>query len=138
MSRLINPDSAGKDRTRLSKAIVLSVRELAKQKDITNETKDLAAFIALALQTISKGIDTSVAAWEKRDYWVKADRFRMEWMWSGQYAEKMKTAVLKDDWGTVAMLMPQIAQKFSKVMVSDNHRLGKPWVGAYRQLSNDQ
>ena len=134
MSRLINPDSAGKDRTRLSKAIVLSVRELAKQKDITNETKDLAAFIALALKTISEGIDASVVAWEKRDYWVKADRFRMEWMWSGQYAEKMKTAVLKDDWGTVAMLMPQIAQKFSKVMVSDNHRLGKPWVGAYKQL----
>lgn len=138
MSRLINPDSAGKDRTRLSKAIVLCVRELAKQKDITNETKDLAAFIALALQTISEGIDASVAAWEKRDYWVKADRFRMEWMWSSQYAEKMKNAVLKDDWGTIAMLMPQIAQKFSKVMVSDSHRLGKPWVGAHRQLLSNQ
>ena len=135
MSRLINPDSAGKDRTRLSKAIVLSIRELAKQQDITSETKDLAAFIALALQSISEGIDASVVAWEKRDYWVKADRFRMEWMWTGQYAEKMKTAVLKDDWATIAMLMPQIAQKFSKVAVSDKHRLGKPWVDAYRQLN---
>jgi len=138
LSRLINPDSAGKDRTRLSKAIVLCVRELAKQRDITNETKDLAAFIALALKTISEGIDASVAAWEKRDYWVKADRFRMEWMWSGQYAEKMKAAVLKDDWATIAMLMPQIAQKFSKIAVSDNHRLGKPWVGAHKQLLNNQ
>ena len=137
MSRLINPDSAGKDRTRLSKAIVLCVRELAKQKDITNETKDLAAFIALALQTISEGIDDSVAAWEKRDYWVKADRFRMEWMWSGQYAAKMKNAVLGDDWGTIAMLMPQIAAKFSKVMVSDNHRLGKPWVGSFAKMKAD-
>ncbi len=137
MSRLINPDSAGKDRTRLSKAIVLSIRELAKQQGITNETKDLAAFIALALQTIAEGIDASVAAWEKRDYWVKADRFRMEWMWSGQYAEKMKNAVLKDDWATVAMLMPQIAQKFSKVVVSPNHRLGTPWVGAYKQLNSN-
>ena len=136
LSRLINPDSAGKDRTRLSKAIVLSVRELAKQKDVTSEARDLAAFIALALQTISEGIDASVAAWEKRDYWVKADRFRMEWMWSGQYAEKMRKAVLSDDWGTIAMLMPQIAMKFSKIVVSDNHRLGKPWVGAYRQLSS--
>ena len=136
MSRLINPDSAGKDRTRLSKAIVLCVRELAKLRDVTPEAKDLAAFIALALQTISEGIDASVAAWEKRDYWVKADRFRMEWMWSGQYAEKMKQAVLADDWGTIAMLMPQIAMKFGKVQVSDNHRLGKPWVGAFRQLAN--
>lgn len=137
MSRLINPDSAGKDRTRLSKAIVLAVRELAKQKDVTAEAQDLAAFIALALQTISEGIDASVAAWEKRDYWVKADRFRMEWMWSGQVAAKMKNAVLADDWGTIAMLMPQIAQKFSKVVVSENHRLGKPWMGAWRRLSSE-
>ena len=135
MSRLINPDAAGKDRPRLSKAIVLSIRELAKQQTITNEAKDLAAFIALALQTISEGIDASVVAWEKRDYWVKADRFRMEWMWTGQYAEKMKAALLQEDWATIAMLMPQIAQKFSKIVVSDNHRLGKPWVGAYLQLN---
>jgi hypothetical protein len=138
LSRVINPESAGKDRTRLSKAIVLAVRELAKQKDISEETKDLAAFIALALRTIADGIDVSVAAWEKRDYWVKADRFRMEWMWSGQYADKMKVAIFTNDWGTIAMLMPQIAQKFSKVMVSDNHRLGKPWVGAFKQLTTGQ
>ncbi len=137
MSRLINPDSAGKDRTRLSKAIVLSIRELAKQKDVTGEAKDLAAFIALALQSIAEGIDASVVAWEKRDYWVKADRFRMDWMWTGQLAEKMKSAVLNDDWGTIAMLMPQIAQKFSKVVVSENHRLGKPWIGAYLQLNGN-
>jgi len=137
LSRLINPDSAGKDRTRLSKAIVLSIRELARQKDVNSETKDLAAFIALALQAIAAGIDASVIAWEKRDYWVKADRFRMDWMWTGQFAEKMKTAVLNDDWATIAMLMPQIAQKFSKIVVSENHRLGKPWVGAYLQLNGN-
>ena len=136
MSRLINPDSAGKDRTRLSKAIVLCVRELAKQRDVTSEAKDLAAFIALALQTISEGIDASVAAWEKRDYWVKADRFRMDWMWTGQYAEKIKVAIFTDDWGTIAMTIPQIAQKLNKIVVSENHRLGTPWQGAFKQLTH--
>ena len=137
MSRIINPESAGKERTQFSKAIMLAVRELAKQTEVTEETKDLAAFIAVALKSISEGIDVSVAAWEKRGYWVKADRFRMEWMWTGQYAEKMKTALHNDDWATIAMLMPQIAQKFSKVIVSENHRLGKPWVGAYLQLNGN-
>ena len=113
---------------------MLAVRELAKQTQVTQEAKDLAAFISLALKMISEGIDVSVAAWEKRDYWIKADKFRMEWMWSGQYADKMKAAVLADDWETVAMLSAQIAQKFNKVMVSENRRLGKPWVGAYKQL----
>jgi hypothetical protein len=138
MSPIINPESAGKERTQLTKAIVLAVRELAKQADVTNEAKDLAAFIALALESISEGIDISVAAWEKRGYWVKADRFRMDWLWTGQYAEKMKSAVLTDDWATVATLMPQIAQKFSKIIVSENHRMGKPWVGAYGRLNGKE
>lgn len=134
MSRVINPDSAGKDRTRLTKAIVLAIRELAQQSEPTAAARDLAAFIALALSTIAEGIDASVAAWEKRDYWVKADKFRMEWMWAGTSAAKMKTALLAEDWASVAMLMPQIAQKLSKVQVSANHRFGKPWEGAYKKL----
>lgn len=137
MSRLIKTDTVGKDRARLTKAIVLAVRELAKQNDVTTEAKDLAAFIALALQAISDGIDESVAAWEKRDYWVKADRFRMEWMWAGQIAAKMKTALSEDDWGAIAMLMPQIASKLNKIQVSDNHRLGKPWVGSYKRMKDE-
>ena len=131
MSPIINPESAGKERTQLSKAIVLAVRELARQTDVTLEAKDLAAFIAMALKTISEGIDISVAAWEKRGYWVKADRFRMEWLWTGQVGDQMESALLSEDWGTIAMLIPQIAQKFNKIMVSENHRLGKPWVGSY-------
>lgn len=122
----------------MSKSIVVCVRELAKQTDVTAEAKDMAAFIALALQSIADGIDASVAAWEKRGYWVKADRFRMEWMWAGQYASKMKDAVLADDWAAIAMLLPQIAKKFGKVAVSDNHRLGKPWKGAYEALKGNK
>lgn len=137
MSRLIKTESAGKDRTRLTKSIVLAVRELAKQKDVTPEARDLAAFIGLALQTIAEGIDESVAAWEKRGYWVKADRFRMEWLWAGQYARKMKDAVLADDWGTIAMLLPQIAAKLGKIQIAENHRLGKPWVGVSKRMKEE-
>ena len=134
MSRVINPDSTGKQRTQLSKAIVVAVRELARQSDVSLETRDLAAFIAIALQIIADGIDVSVTAWEKRDYWIKADKFRMEWAWAGQIAEKMRASVLSEDWATVAVLSAQIAQKLAKVQVSENHRLGKPWVGAYNEL----
>jgi hypothetical protein len=134
MSRVINPDSAGKERTRLTKAILIAIRELARQSEPNDEARDQAAFIALALQTIAEGIDVSVAAWEKRDYWIKADRFRMEWAWAGLIGKKMKTAVLKEDWGEVAMLSAQVAQKLQKVKVSEKHRMGTPWVGAYQQL----
>lgn len=135
MSRVINLDSAGKERTRLTKAIVIAIRELAKHTEPNTAARDLASFIALALQTIAEGIDVSVMAWEKRNYWVKADHFRMEWAWAGQMGEKLKVAVLNDDWATVAMLSAQIGQKLNKIKVSENHRMGKPWVGAWEQLS---
>jgi hypothetical protein len=138
MSRVINPDSAGKERTRLSKAIVLAVRELARQDHPGPASRDLAAFIALALSAIAAGIESSVAAWEKRDYWVKADKFRMEWMWAGQTAEKLKSALQREDWRTVALLAAQIAQKFSKIQVSEHHRLGKPWAGAWDRFRAGQ
>ena len=134
MSRVINPDSTGKQRTQLSKAIVLAVRELARQNEITDQARDLAAFIAIALQIIADGIDVSVTAWEKRDYWIKADKFRMEWAWAGSLAGKMRTALKADDWAEVAILSAQVAEKLSRFQVSENHRLGKPWVGAYREL----
>ncbi|HEY3311198.1 MAG TPA: hypothetical protein VGK00_06110 [Anaerolineales bacterium] len=135
---IINPESAGKERTTLSKGIVLAIRELAKQNDTGTDARDMAAFIVLALAQISTGIDVSVAAWEKRGYWVKADRFRMDWLWAGIYADKMKTGLLADDWAVVAVTMTQVAQKLSKVEVAPGHRLGKPWVGAWKQLTGSK
>jgi aldehyde:ferredoxin oxidoreductase len=136
MSRVINPDSAGKERTRLTKAVVLAVREMAKQTDTGAETRDLAAFIALALKVIAETIDVSVVAWEKRGYWVKADKFRMEWAWAGTYADKMKVALMTGDWASVAMTAAQTAQKLNKIQIAANHRLGTPWKGAFQQLKN--
>jgi hypothetical protein len=134
LSRIIDPDSAGKERTRLTKAIVLAVRELAQQTEPCVESRDLAAFIALALEIVAETIDISVAAWEKRDYWVKADRFRMDWVWAGQLAEKMRHAVQADDWGTVTEVAALTAQKLNKITVPARNRLGKPWVGAWDEL----
>ncbi|MCS6992577.1 MAG: hypothetical protein N2117_15350 [Anaerolineales bacterium] len=138
MGRVINPDSAGKERTQLTRSIVLAIRELAKQTEPGPEFRDLAAFIALALTQIADGIDVSVAAWEKRGYWVKADKFRMEWLWCGTYAGKMRAALLAEDWAGVALVMTQTAQKFAKVQVPAGHRLGRPWQGAWQELLKKQ
>ena len=134
MSRVINPDSAGKQRAKLAKVIVLALRALARQNDTGVETRDLASFIVVALQSISEGIDESVAAWEKRGYWVKADKFRMEWAWAGPVSSKMRAAMDSEDWASMATLAAQVGQKLGKIQISDNHRLGKPWMGAHERL----
>jgi hypothetical protein len=100
-----------------------------------NDTaRDLVAFIALALMEISDTVDQSVAAWEKRGYWVKAERFRMEWDWTGRLSRSVAQAVQAADWATIALLSAQIAQKFATVKLPVRHRLGTPWVGAYLEL----
>ena len=81
-------------------------------------TYDLLAFIALSLKEIEETIDISVAAWEKRGYWVKADRYRMEWNWSARMGDDLKQSLLNEDWGRIANIIAQITQKLSKVNVS--------------------
>ena len=134
MGRIINPESAGKDRTRLTKATLLAIRELMRQATPDAQTRDLAAFIVLALKEISETIDPTVDAWEKRGYWVKADRFRMDWDWCNSLGEKMRLATLTEDWSSVAQLAVLVAMKLGKVKLAQNHRLGTPWSGAWDRL----
>jgi hypothetical protein len=136
LGRIINPESAGKERKQLTRGVVLALRELMNQTEPDPVTRDLAAFIALALQSIWETIDPSVAAWEKRGYWVKADRFRMEWAWSSQLGEEMRRALLSEDWGSVAQIAAKIAAKVNAIKLPQRHRLGHPWVGAWERISN--
>ncbi len=134
MGRVIQPESAGRERNRLTRAVALALRELGRQTKPDANAHDLAAFLALALAAIAATIDASVIAWEKRGYWIKADRFRMDWQWAGQLADKMRAAVLAEDWGQVTALSAQIAQRLERVTVPERHRLGRPWEGAWQKL----
>jgi hypothetical protein len=107
-----------------------------KQQSPDSDTYDLAAYISLALHTIHETVDQSVTAWEKRGYWLKADRFRLQWEWSEKKSDQMKTALLSEDWPQVALVSARVAEKLNDVEVSKNHRLGTPWVGAWDRLKD--
>ncbi len=132
MGRYINTNTGGKSRDKLNKMIVLAIRQLMTQQEISPETMDLVAFLILSLKEVALTIDESVSAWEKKGYWVKADRYRMEWEWSAVYAAKLDQAFQAEDWASIALLATQIAQKLKGIEVSPNHRLGTPWTDAYQ------
>jgi hypothetical protein len=141
LSRVINPDSVGKQRNRLVRLVALTVRELLRQQEPNDETRDMAIFIILSLDGIADSIDPSVEAWEKRGYWVKADRFRMEWVWTKKVADEMRKALLVEDWDSIAICAVQIAQQpqISKIKISPKHRMGTPWVDSwyrYKELGS--
>ena len=138
MTRIIKTSTPGKERNRLSKAIVITIREFMRQQEPSKAARDMITFIILALKQIAEGIDQSVAAWEKRGYWVKADKYRMEWRWTGEIAEKLTKAYAQEDWGEIPDHLITIMQNLDSVKVSDRHRMGKPWVGAAKEYQTQK
>jgi hypothetical protein len=116
------------------RATAIALRELMQHPEPDDTSRDLAAFIGLTLEAVAETIEPTVAAWEKRGYWLKADRFRLDWEWARQQGRSIRQAVLADDWGLIAQSLVQIAQQLGDVKVSQNHRLGRPWVGSYKYL----
>lgn len=134
MGRIITSESAGKDRTRLTKIVVIAIRELLRQKEPGDLSRDLIACVLMSLDGIYDTVDASVEAWEKRGYWLKADRFRMDWQWTKIIADKMRPLVLSENYGELIPLMVEVLQALDSVKVSENHRLGTSWTGAWNEL----
>ena len=134
MSRLVNPEGVGKQRDRLAKATVLALRELATIKKPDDRARDLVAFMALALEEIDLTIDETCRAWEKRDYWIKADQFRMQWAWAKPLSTRFAQIALQDKWGDLPRVIPELATKLGGVTLPKRNVLGQPWVGAFDRL----
>ncbi len=109
-----------------------------RQTEPDKNTKDMIAFIILALREIADGIDKSVIAWEKRGYWVKADKYRMDWAWVLPFEQDLNKYFKSDDWGQIAGKLVALMGRFGSIKVSDKHRMGKPWVGAYKKYLSDK
>ena len=137
MGNLINPDNAGKRRDRFAKAIVLAMRELVNKKKVDNEVRDLTAFIVLTLHQIDETIDETCTAWEKRDYWLKADRFRNDWFWTKGAEAKLQQAVMENKWSLVPSVVKDMAKHLQNVTVPKRD-WGTPWEGAYALLIEKQ
>jgi hypothetical protein len=135
MGRVINTENIATDRTRLMKAMSIALRQLAGRGGFDSEARDLAAFLVLALEGVAAGVERSVLPWEKRGYWLKADRFRMDWAWVEPAARNLRTALLSEDIGGVAASIATLADKLKNVEVPAKHRLGTPWVGAWEKLT---
>jgi hypothetical protein len=134
LSRIIRTASASKDRALLEKGIVVAIHELVKQTETDKSTYDLVAYISLSLKAIEETIEESVTAWEKRGYWLKADRYRMEWSWTGKVSGELHQALLREDWGKIAEVIAKVTQKMSKVKVPVKNKIGTPWTGSWDLL----
>jgi hypothetical protein len=137
VSRVIHIESAGKDRTLLSRHILLAIRELSQSNNDLVKSRDLVAFIIIALGQITQTIDSSVAAWEKRGYWVKADRFRMEWGWTQVKSDQLYKDLQNQNWDAIVKQVILITQKLSAVKLPARKSVTEPWKDAYQLLMRE-
>ena len=125
-------------RNRLARSIVLAIRTLMQQGSPDEKSLDMAAYIVLALEKINETIEAAMVAWEKRDYWVKADQFRQEWSWIEGSQARLKAAVLAQDWAQIATEAISVGQRFSNVKIAEKNRIGEPWIGAWNALKQSK
>lgn len=137
MSRLIQTNGAGKERESFARAIVLALRQLAQKSSTDKEAYDLVAFMILSLEGIARTVQRSADAWEKRGYWVKADRFRMDWIWAEVLGRELRLALENDDWAKISQVSIQIGEKLSRVKIPKRFEIGQPWKNAARKLKDD-
>ena len=134
MGRLVTIDGTGTERNRLRRTIAEALRLLGGKQAIDDETRDLAALIVYSLRHIAQGVDTSAAAWEKRDYYMKADKFRLEWDWVERSAKELEKVLLEGRWNDLPLVLAKLLPRFSDIKLTKMTRTPDLWAGCYEKL----
>ena len=137
MGRVINIDSPGKERNQWRRTVAEALRHLMSKKDLDEEAKDLAALVVIGLRGISDTIEKTVEPWEKRNYYLKADRFRLEWEWAGGAASRMAATIKGGKWQDLPPQLAELMPHFADIRIAKLMRSPETWKGCYRLLMGE-
>ena len=135
MSRIAYADgSPNQQRNSLRRAIAEVLRRMSTKSSLDAEVKDMIAFIVFSLRGIAASIDKSASAWEKRDYYLKADAFRRDWAWVEPTADRLHKLLRDERWADLPLELAQLAPQFADVRVTQLTRPTTLWEGCYKRL----
>ena len=134
MSRVVNTNSPGKRRNQHMRSCAELLRRLSQKPAFDDESRDMLAALLFSLRGIEISLDEAVAAWEKRDYWVKAEQFRQKWFWVQEKADELENLLRSEDWNQVPMLLMSLLPHFSEVTINKFTRSSDLWDSMYQQF----
>lgn len=134
MSRVINTQNPGKIRNQHRRAIAEILRRLMEKPTFDDDAKDMAAKLVYLLREINETVEQTVVAWEKRDYWMKAERFARDWEWTKQVALDMEDVLRHDAWDLLPELLGELFPNFADIQIKKMTRKPDLWHGAFKQL----
>jgi len=138
MSRVVNSNSPGKIRSQHRRTIAELLRHLVQRHAIDQEAKDMAAAIRFALSGIHESSMKTIVAWEKRDYWTKADRFMREWEWADSLGLELEKVIKSGQWNELPMLLAKLMPHFVDIETKKMTRPPSHWKGAYLLLMSER
>ena len=134
MSRVIHVDSPGKRRNQSRRSVAEILRLLVRKGQIDDEARDMAAMLVYLLRDIRETVDESAAAWEKRGYWMKVERFVRDWEWIPELADNIEDVIRHSAWDLLPELLADLSPHFDDIRVKTMTRKPSDWSGAYRKL----
>lgn len=134
MSRIISTEGPGKIRGQHRRTIAEALRRLSMKQQLDDEVRDLAALIVLCLHRIADTVERTTDAWDKRDYYLKADRFREQWRWVEPMADQLSAVIYEGQWSQLPDVLVQLMPYFSDVTIKKMTRKPSLWQGAYKKL----
>lgn len=137
MSRVVNVNSPGKIRNQRMRTAAELLRHLSQKTELDDDAKDMAAQLVFCLREIDEGIDASAEAWEKRDYWIKAEQLRQRWGWTGNAAARLEGVILTQAWDTLPGIMMGLFEHFADIKITKLTRDRSEWQGAYERLTTE-
>jgi hypothetical protein len=137
MSPVINLSDPGRRRNEARRTIAEILRHLMLKRELDAEAKDMASALVFNLREVAQTIQTSVAAWEKRNYYLKADRFYLEWEWVEPTAQRLRELILHDHWDHLPRELAQLATRFGDVRITRLTRDASAWDSSYDRLVRD-
>jgi hypothetical protein len=137
MSRIISTEGPGKIRNQHRRTIAEALRRLSLKQQLDDEVKDLAALIVFCLHRIADTVEQTTEAWDKRDYYLKADRFREGWRWVEPLADQLSAVIYEGRWEALPDVLVQLMPHFADVTVKQMTRKPSLWKGAYEKFMQD-
>jgi len=135
VSRITYADGTpNQQRNSLRRAIAEVLRRMSSKPSVDAEVKDMVAFIVFSLREIAASVDKSAAAWEKRDYYLKADAFRRDWAWVELAANRLHATLREERWADLPVELAQLTPRFADVRVTQLTRPTTLWQGCYKRL----
>lgn len=134
MSRVIHVDSPGKRRNQARRSVAEILRYLGRKSVFDDEAKDMAAMLVFLLQEIKATVDESAAAWEKRGYWMKVERFVRDWEWIPEFVANLDDVIRHEAWDLLPELLADLSPHFDDLNIKTMTRKPSDWRGAYARL----